>query len=226
MVKKLAGMMGLDDYFPWTDMEAYLDHRLRQVGSSLEEMHELGVKTLPSLGPNYFQPGEDVTFNTPSGKIELYSQQMADAGFDPIPRYTPHPEPPDGFYRLLQGRAPFHTFSRTTNSPVFTELMPENELWINPQVAADWGLKAGQYVKMQNQDGKTSRFPIRTRVTERIRPDCVYMVHGFGHSDPRLKRGYGRGADDNEMCTTVNIDPLMGGTGRRSNFVTFITEGV
>lgn len=222
IVKRLAEKMGLGAYFPWPDQEAYLDYKFRQIGSSLAEMREIGVKTLPSQGPLYFQPGEDVRFNTPSGKIELYSQQLADMGFDPVPRYTAHPEPPPGYYRLLQGRSPFHTFARTTNNPVLTELQDENDLWVHPQTAADWRLEHGQYVHLRNQDDRVSTFPIKVRVTERIRPDCVYMVHGFGHSQKQMTRSYGKGADDNELCTHVDIDPLMGGTGRRANFVTFV----
>ena len=224
IVKRLAEKMGLGDYFPWDDQRDYLERRLRAAGSSLDEMERVGVKTLPGAGPLYFLPGEDVRFGTPSGKIELYAQQLADAGFDPVPRYTPHPEPPDGYYRLLSGRSPFHTFARTTNNPLLTELMAENELWIHPSVARDWGIRHGQYVKMRNQDDRVSTFPIRARLTERIRPDCVYMVHGFGHQAKAMQRSFGKGADDNELLTNVSVDPIMGGTGRRQNFVTFVLE--
>jgi len=49
-------------------------------------------------------------------------------------------------------------------------------------------------------------------------------VHGFGHSNKKLSRANGHGASDSEMITNVKIDPVMGGTGMRSNFVTFLTE--
>ncbi len=62
------------------------------------------------------------------------------------------------------------------------------------------------------------------RVTERIRWDSVYMVHGFGHANRKLTRTYGRGASDAKMITNIMIDPMMGGTGMRGNFVTFLTE--
>jgi len=52
----------------------------------------------------------------------------------------------------------------------------------------------------------------------------LYLVHGFGRSDKRLKRSYGKGLDDSELITNVMVDPIMGGTGMRGNFVTFITE--
>jgi thiosulfate reductase/polysulfide reductase chain A len=50
------------------------------------------------------------------------------------------------------------------------------------------------------------------------------MVHGFGHKNKKLTRTFGSGASDSQMITNVMIDPLMGGTGMRGNFVTFLTE--
>ena len=50
------------------------------------------------------------------------------------------------------------------------------------------------------------------------------MVHGFGHSDKQLTRAYGRGASDEKMITHYAMDPIMGGTGMRVNFVTFLKD--
>jgi len=49
-------------------------------------------------------------------------------------------------------------------------------------------------------------------------------VHGFGHAQTQMKRCFGKGASDTQLITKVLTDPLMGGTGMRSNFVTFLTE--
>ena len=54
------------------------------------------------------------------------------------------------------------------------------------------GLTSGEYVRLRNQDGVLSN-RIRLKATERIRPDCVYMVHGFGHTARRLRRAWARG---------------------------------
>jgi thiosulfate reductase/polysulfide reductase chain A len=50
------------------------------------------------------------------------------------------------------------------------------------------------------------------------------MVHGFGHTNKNLSRAYGKGASDSELITKVWVDPIMGGTGMRGNFVTFKFE--
>ena len=225
IVKQLAKRMGVEDYFSWNDIEELLDWQFRQVGTSLEEMKRIGVKKFPrNYDDLYFHEGQDVYFNTNTGKIELYSTDLLAEGFDPMPVYTAHEEPPNGFYRLNYGRAPMHTFSRTSNNPLLHDLMDENSLWVNPRVGREWGLHNGQEVWLENQDGALSTFPVKVRLTERIRFDSVYMVHGFGHNNKQLTRTHGRGASDTEMITNVKTDPIMGGTGMRSNFVTFRVE--
>lgn len=225
MAKQLAERLGLGAYFPYNDFSEVLDWQLKQIGSSLEEMKKTGVIKLPRKSDNlYYKEGEAVSFPTPSGKIELYSSVMAQAGFDPLPNYTAHPEPPEGYYRLNYGRAPMHTFSRTANNPNLTDLMSENDLWVNPKVARIWGLENGQYVWLKNQDGMVSDFSIKVRITERIRWDSVYLVHGFGHNRKELSRAFGKGVSDTQMITTVLTDPVMGGTGMRGNFVTFLMQ--
>ena len=225
MARELAKKMGLEDHFPHENLEDLLDWQLKQVGSSLEEMQRIGVKTLErEYDDLYFAPDEEVEFYTNTGKIELYSTEFEAKGFDPMPVYKAHEEPPEGFYRLIYGRAPMHTFSRTSNNPNLTDLMDENSVWVNPKIAKIWGLENGQPVYLVNQDNVKTQFPIKVRITERIRWDSVYMVHGFGHDQKKMKRCYGKGASDTRLITKIHIDPIMGGTGMRGNFVSFITE--
>jgi thiosulfate reductase/polysulfide reductase chain A len=225
MARELSKKLGLEAYFSWTTFEEVLDWQFKQVGTSLEEMKRIGVKTFErSYDDLFFRDGEEHEFYTDTGKIELYSTAMAAEGFDPMPVYTPHEEPPAGFYRLNYGRAPSHTFGRTANNALLKDVMEENTCWINPKVAREWGIENGQYIWLENQDGVRSSFPIRARVTERIRWDSVFMVHGFGHTNKKLSRAYGKGASDSELITRVHMDPIMGGTGMRGNFVTFKFE--
>jgi thiosulfate reductase/polysulfide reductase chain A len=227
MAKNLAEKMGLGAYFPHDTIEEMLDWQLKQMGTSLDEMKKLGVKKMDEGNDSlYFDGLEDIEFNTGTGKIELYSTALAEEGFDPLPKYTSHQTPPDGYYWLIYGRAPMHTFSRTANNPNLTDLMDENTVWVNPKTAKVWGLENDQYVKLKNQDGVVSDNSIKIRVTERIRWDSVYMVHGFGHRQPQMKRSFKRGVSDSDLITRVLLDPVMGGTGMRGNFVTFVTEEV
>ncbi len=213
--------MGLEKYMPWKDIETYLDYRLKKAGTSLTEMKKAGVMTINTGEPLYYEKGEKIEFDTESGKVEIYSSVLEDAGFDPLPKYKKHKQPEEGFYRLLTGRSPMHSFSRTVNNPILTQLTPDNEVWINPNIAREWDIKNGQYIKLKNQDDVVST-KIRVKVTERIRQDAIYMVHGFGTEQKQMRRAYMKGASDSLLSTRVLYDDVMGGTGFRGNFVTFI----
>ncbi len=222
IAKKLGEKLGLQKYFPWKNIEEYLDTRLKAAGLSLKLLKEVGVVKGPKI-PLYIEEGAVPEFNTPTGKIELYSTELSEKGFDPIPKFTPPEEPPAGYFRLLFGRAPMHSFSRTQTNRNLMNIMDENELWINPVMAQRFGVKTGDYVRLKNQDGVLSN-KIKVKATERIRMDCVYMVHGFGHNSRMLKEAYLKGASDTNLITKYKIDPLMGGTGMNINFVTIETE--
>jgi len=217
IARELAHRLGLADYFPWKDSVEYAMSRVHGAGLSCDTLKATGV-IVGKREPITIEEGVVPTFDTPSGKIELYSQQLADAGFDPIPVYTRPEEPPPGTFRLLSGRAPVHTFGRTTNNRFLSEVYSENEVWLNATAAAALGLEDGTRVVLVNQDEVRSE-PARLKATQRIRPDCVYVVHGYGHDAPGLTFARGRGLSDSRLITRVRIDPLMGGTGMNVNFV-------
>lgn len=225
IAKEIGMRLGLEDYYQYDDFNEVIDWQLKELGTSREEMEKIGVKKYPrKSGAMYINENETHEFGTASGKIEFYSQELKDLGFDPLPKYTPHPEPPQGFYRLNYGRSPVHTFSRTSNNPNLTDLKDENKLWVNPKVARILGLKTNQEVWLKNQDDIISTFAIKVRITERIRWDSVYMVHGFGNDNKKLSRSFGKGIDDTQMISKIFVDPIMGGTGMRGNFVSILTE--
>lgn len=225
IAKELGNRLGLADYFPWKDGEEHLRGRCRAGNIDYDELSRNGVLRLPGRSSPYLSPTRAAEFDTPSGKIELYSEQLAKSGADPVPRYTKHEQPPAGFFRVLFGRSPLHSFSRTINNFLLADLVPENSFWINERKARELGLRDGEYVRLENTAGSRSPGTIRVRHTQRIREDCIYMVHGFGVHAPELRRADGKGIGDEEMIGRYAIDPLMGATAMRSNFVKVVKEG-
>jgi thiosulfate reductase/polysulfide reductase chain A len=222
MARKLAEKLDLGAFYPWKDIEEYIDHRLTGAGLSFDELKKKGILR-GSKQPNYFDEGVPAEFSTPSGKIEFYSLQLAKAGFDPVPKFNRPSAGPPGSFRLLYGRSPVHSFSRTQSNHILMDMMAENEVWINADVARRMELKSGDYVRLKNQDDILSN-NVKVKATERIRPDCVYMVHGFGHNSRGLKYAFQKGASDAQLLTRYVTDPLMGGTGMNVNFVTIEAE--
>jgi thiosulfate reductase/polysulfide reductase chain A len=223
IAKELANRLGLADYFPWNDPVEHAKWRVSAAGHDFSNLLRDGV-VLGEKVPVAEEEGLALSFDTPSGKIELNSATLAAAGFDPIPTYTPHEDPPSGMFRLLFGRAPAHTFGRTANNRFLGEVFNENEVWINATVAKmlpgfeEQPLKSGEYVVLENQDGVQSN-RVKAKVTERIRGDAVYLVHGWGHTANGLTFAKGRGACDAGLVTRYKTDPIMGATGMSVNFV-------
>jgi thiosulfate reductase/polysulfide reductase chain A len=222
IAKQLAGKLGIPECMPFDHIGDYLRARVQKAGLSWEKLCRDGV-ILGEPQPTTVEEGLALEFDTPSKKVEFFSEQLAAKGFDPVPRYTPPETPPAGHLRLVTGRAPMHTFSRTQTNPLLRGLMPENEVWVNAATAAALGVKHGAYVRLRNQDGaQTNR--VRVKATQRIRPDTVYLVYGFGHDNPELKGAYRRGASAAQLNTRYKVDPLMGGTSIHGNFVTLVKE--
>jgi len=216
--RELGTRLGVGKYFPWQHIEDYLRTRVTRGGYDWTALKAKGI-LLGKKSPIYIDEGAQVTYETPSGKVEFWSNQLAEKGFDPVPRYNRPEAGPPGAYRLLTGRAAAHTFSRTVGNPRLAELMPENEVWVNADEARKLGLESGARARLRNQDGVVSN-PVRVLATERIRPDCVYLVHGFGSEAKAWKRAWRKGASTAQLATRIKIDPLMGATSIHTNFVT------
>jgi thiosulfate reductase/polysulfide reductase chain A len=223
IAKEIANRVGLGAWFPWKDAKDYVRTRLAQKGLSYEELAARGVLVGKPIA-TCEEDGAPVGASTENGKIQLLSKELQALGFEPLPVYHAQEEGPAGSFRLLSGRAPLHTFGRTTNNRLLAEPYPENEVWLNADAAKSLPgfevepLANGERVVLVNQDGVRST-PIRVKLTERIRGDCVYMVHGWGQTAKRQRYAYGRGASDSQLTSRYKVDPIMGGTGMNVNFV-------
>ncbi len=218
IAKELATELGVGDFFAYRDFEEYLAKRLEGSGVTLEELKQKGIHFTEPTRSRYLEPDEEVHWHTPSGKVELYSRQLDEAGFDPLPTFAPQPDPPDGFLRLLYGRSPLHTFGRTQNNEILFDIDPSNCLWMHPACAEKLGLSHQQPVLIENGHGDVTG-PLPLRVTERLMPKTVYMVHGFGHRAPKLRNAHGTGGSDSILIDKYAVDPISGSTGMRTEFV-------
>src|SRR5260370_7300401 len=98
----------------------------------LEYLKKHGVCTPPG-GPKYGTTlNPEHRFVTKSGKIELYSERLQEAGHDPLPVYQPPQEPPAGRFRLVLRRRAFYTPATRTRTPWLFAFAPQTRLFINP----------------------------------------------------------------------------------------------
>ncbi len=206
IMKSLADRLGIGQYFPYHTLEELWAYQLQGTGISISDFDEKGYVSL-SDEPIYWDRKDGIKLKTPSGKIEFVSSLLEKNGFPSFPAYEPVPAPPEGYFRLMIGRAAAHTHVSTQNNPLLNELVPENVLWINTRQAAKLGIKNGQMVEVISSRGRDT---IRAFVTDLIHPEAIFMLHGFGHKVPVQSRCYGKGAMD--ALLQENITDMVGGS--------------
>lgn len=209
--KQLGERLGLGDFFQYEDEEDYIRQQLAPLGLSLEELKVKGY-----LDPEVEHQEDEITFNTPSGKIEVYSETLANAGFSPWPTWEEPPYPKDDEFYLLTGKVGQHTQFATQNNKLLHKYQDIPGLWMNPEAAQKLGLENNDLIEVTSEVGKVN---IILQVTEAIRPDCVYLTPGFGHLSKGLTTGYGVGASDSMLHVTYT-DPISGGQALSQTFVT------
>ncbi|HRJ57902.1 MAG TPA: molybdopterin-dependent oxidoreductase [Anaerolineales bacterium] len=209
--KQLGERLGLGDYFQYEDEEDYIRQQLKPLGVSLEEVKAQGFAELSSA------EGEaEFSWNTPSGKIELFSDTLAKVGFPGVPTWEEPPQPAEGQFYLLTGKIATSTQFGTQNNQLLHKYSEEPRLWMNTKTATDLGLETDDWVEVTSEVGQ-----IHTKLlaTQAIRPDCVYMTPGYGHLSKGLKTAYGVGASDSAVHVTYT-DPISGGQALSQTFVT------
>jgi len=222
MAREIGHRMGLEDYFDWEDIEEYNETRLAQAGLSLKDVTEKGILPL-ATGPIFIEDGKELTFKTPSGKIELSSSQLAKVGHYPVPHFNEMPQRPQpGYFYLAFGRSPLMSFSRSQNVEMCAAVDKGDQFWINVDAARMLGVHDGHDYYLENTDGYRTPYKVTAKVTWGIRPDTIYFTHGYGHRDKRLSVAFGRGASDTELISDIKTDPIMGASGMRGNFITVI----
>lgn len=216
ITNEIAKRMGYGDKIPIQTQEEGINKMLAGVQLSLNQIKaEDGI---------HVQPGKD-PYGAMEVTVQFYHEELEEHGYPAIPTYIPVERPPEGYFRLLYGRSPVHTFNRTQNNAWLMAENNSNPVWINDKLAAKLGLKEGDTVTLVNQDGVKSRTTTTVKVTPGIRQDCVYLYHGFGSMNPELTLGYNKGVDDQSLITKLAVDPETGAHGMRNNFVKLVKAG-
>jgi thiosulfate reductase/polysulfide reductase chain A len=146
---------------------------------------------------------------TSSGKVECNLKSFAKKGVDPMPTWRDEYvyKVPEGKFRLLTGRHAQFTQSGTSNNAMLHDLIHENYIWINKRVAKQKGIKFGDLVEVSSKAGSIK---IKAYPTEKIAPDQVFFIHGFGEESGALTWAYRSGGNDNAVIED-DIESVYGG---------------
>lgn len=145
-------------------------------GISLERLQAEGSITL-SIPPDQRVPFAGGIFHTPSGKVELYSEQAAARGYDPMPGWLPEEDNPAPAFDTRHTRLPLlspaaHHFVSSTfgNQERLIKKEGTPTLHIHPRDAVSHGIRHGQLVRVSNERGDCH---LIANVTEDVRPGVL-----------------------------------------------------
>jgi anaerobic selenocysteine-containing dehydrogenase len=192
LVKDLAGRLNLEGFHPWASeeamMDAILDHPCTGHATVAALRAQGGIRALNVS--HVANPTLD--FETPSRKIEFYSEQAERLGLPSLPSHAmpTKQEPRTGLAErayslaLTQGRTltHFHGFYNNGQElPTLARRESEPTLWISPADAAIRNVADGAPIRIFNERGDLLA---RARVTDRIPSGTVWMRDGW----PNLNR--------------------------------------
>src|SRR3990172_3120990 len=181
LVTELAGRLGLGSLFPWKSEEEMVAYELAPSGLSFD--HLLTEKPEGAYYQKKKYGIEEKTFNTPSGKIEIYSLELEKVGADPLPTYTePHKSPVSttqllGKYPLILctgSRSLYYTHSQFRHVASLRKEDPEPLAELVAGTAENYGVKTGDTVIIKTPSG---RVKMKARVTDRVAEGVVLVPH-------------------------------------------------
>jgi trimethylamine-N-oxide reductase (cytochrome c) len=232
MIAEKLGL--LEEYTKGKSVEEWIKFGFEHSGVaemiSYEEFKEKGYYVVPT-DPDwkrhkpgmraFYEDPENNPLQTPTGKIEFYSQNLAEHFPDdmerpPVPHFIPHGEShQESLLHAESNKFPLLIVSNHGRWRVhanlddvtwFKEIQtcklrgPDGylyePLWMNPEDAEERGIKNGDVVKTYNARGAVLG---GAYVTERIMPGVVYQDHGARY-DPIVPGVLDRGGAINTIC--------------------------
>jgi len=183
--RALGGRLGIDETslaeaLPGPSdaaIEAWLDGRLAPLGLSLADFDD-GPVPSPEFEEVAFA---DRVFGTPSGRIELSSEEAVRCwGVDAVPSFHEAEERPDP-----RGRFPLHLLTPNTKNRIHSQfgnlasirrIEPVPSMAMHPRDARERGIAAGDRARLFNERGELT---LPVRFDRGLRPGCVCVTNGF-----------------------------------------------
>lgn len=209
---EIAKRMGRD-VRPWQTLEDYFNWMLQYQGITYAELLKKPNSTLTF--PRGYERYKTSTppFNTPSGKVELYSQIFEAMGVDPLPVFAEPPESPGRTPDLFK-KFPFiythyriHGYMHSEGRQVKRQrqLTPEPYLQINSARAGALGIKDGDWVFLETPKSAGKwRLKYRAQLIDDLHPDVVAGPHAWWFPE-KPKPEYG--CFESNINALVTLDP-------------------
>ena len=171
-------------FIPWRTREAFNEYLVRDCAIDVAALKTTGFASFPYRQRDFAaQP-----FATPSGKMELFSQNMQRCGHDPLPAYVAPPYRQEGAARgdyplILQTglREKTYHHSRFREQAWARKVSPDPVVYLHPATAARCGAADGDWITIEASGSGTCR--LKVRVTEDTLEDVLTTGVGWWRPD-------------------------------------------
>lgn len=203
LFKELYNKLGIENQFPWKSEEELVEFELGPTGLTFEQL----LKEKPE-GAFYGDKEygiKDNSFPTPSKKIEIFSDTLKQAGFDPLPTYLEPNKSPVSTPQMLKRyplilstgyRNLYYTHAQFRKIDSLKRKNPEPRAEIGPKTAAQYGISEGDNVIIETHKGSVR---MKAGVDERVTEGVVLVPHGWPGE-----------ANANLLTDTECREPIMG----------------
>ena len=186
-------------------------------GITYETLLEHGFAKLQTPSNPFvpFQQGKG--YRTPSGKIELYSEQAGRDGYDPLPNYAPPAESAEADpelaaqfpLNLLSPAAHHFLNSSFANVESLQKGEKEPRIWINPSDAEIRGIAEGDWLRVWNRRGEIQ---LKAVVSNNVKPGVAWSPSLWWHRDSPDGRNV-------NVLTSDRLTDMGGGSTFHTNLV-------
>ncbi|SET59018.1 Anaerobic selenocysteine-containing dehydrogenase [Natronincola peptidivorans] len=188
-IMKLAKEMGYKDMFPWESQEEAMEFRLQPLGITLKQLNGTeGYQYRDVVMQKY----ENAGFQTPSNKVELYSQILERFGYNPLPIFEEPDESPvsrkdlasEYPFVLTTGAREIEFYhSRYRNVASLRNRLYEPLALLNPIDGEELGINNKQRIRIETPRGAIE---IKACFTQDIMPGVISIPHGWDNANANL----------------------------------------
>jgi anaerobic selenocysteine-containing dehydrogenase len=203
---ELGRRMGYEEFFPWDTEEEIVDFFLGPSGLTREQLTKDHPEGAYYAEKKYIQG----KYRTPSGKIELYSETLAENGYDPIPHHVEPSKSPVSTPEIYKkypvilttgSRIPEYTHTQLRGIPTMEKTAPEPIAEIHPETAGKYGISDGDIMIVETKKGQIK---IKAKTVEGLAPGVLSIPHGWAE------------ANSNDLTELEPRDPVTGYTEMKS----------
>ena len=210
IIFELAKKLGHEKEFPWNSVEEAIDEQLSPAAITVEMLRQNpgGILFQKTRYKKYIKQG----FNTPTGKVELYSAKLKKYGYSPLPDFQEVWKNQPSFYQekihfpligISGKRSNNYVHSQFRNIPFLLKREPEPFVDIHPKDAKKRNISDDDKVKIESPNGKII---MKARISNIVHSGSVRIAWGWGefNSDYNLNKLTDDEQKDSITSTTSN----------------------